>query len=226
MDIQWLKFGILLIAAILNLIIGLLVYKKDGTRNKSQIYFVLVCLSASMWIISSSIIQITKNPIYFLWADKFIYFFTTLIIFFFWAFVDEFPYRLKKFSNIRNFLIIIITILILSITLSNFLIIGNYTLNGILYQKENKNLNFLYGIYFILLFVYSSHIIIKKYLTSVGVNKNRLGLIIFGTIPSFIIGTIFAWYLPYIGKHYLYWIGTLFTVPMNLSIAYLLFKRY
>ena len=164
MDIQWLKFGILLITSIINFTLGLIVYKRNITKNKSQTYFSLMCFSAGMWILFSSIVQITENPIHFLWADRLIYFFTTLIISFFWIFTAEFPYKLKGFINVWNILIILITIIILSITLSNFLIIGNYELNRTLYQKENKTLNLIYGIYFILLFFYSSSLIIKKYI--------------------------------------------------------------
>ncbi len=225
MNIQWLKFGVLLIISILNLILGLLIFKKNITKDRAKIYFSMMCFSASMWILASSIIQIAKNQILFLWADRFIYFFAALIIFFFWLFSNEFIYKSDKLFYTKKIIITIITIMILSLTLSKILITGNYSLGNALYQTENKLVNLFYGIYFIALFISSCYIILKKYIKSCGINKYSLQIIMLGTIPSFIIATIFCWYLPYAGKHYLYWIGTIFALPMNFSIAYLLFKR-
>ena len=109
--------------------------------------------------------------------------------------------------------------------LSNKFIFGVYYYKGSLYQLESDLLNLIYGLYFLIFLAYSYYLLFKKCFVSSGINKSRLIFVIISTFFPFMFSVLFSWYFPYTGRHYLYWIGPVFTIIMNFSIAYLFFKK-
>ena len=222
---MWIKFIILMFVALLNLTLGVLISVKNRGKEKFIKYFVLMCFSAGLWSLVSALIQLITNVYWYIWIDRFIYVSTSFSVLFFLFFSYEFPYRIKKIHNVLKYFIILFTFIMICLVLSNKFIFGVYQYNGTLYQLENKSLNLIYGLYFIVFLFYSYYLLFKKYFISSGINKLRLLFVIICTFFPFILSVLFAWYFPYTGKHYLYWIGPIFTIFMNFSITYLLFKR-
>ena len=222
---MWIKFSILMLVALINIGLGIIIWLKNNNRPKFIKYFVLMCLCAGLWSLVSALIQLITNVYWYIWIDRFIYVFTSFSVLLFLFFSYEFPYRIKKMSNILKYFIILFTFIMICLVLSNKFIFGVYERNGVLYQLENKILNLIYGVYFIIFLFYSYYLLFRKYFISSGINKSRLLFIIICTFFPFIFSVLFAWYFPYIGRHYLYWIGPVFTIFMNFFIAYLLFKK-
>jgi N-terminal 7TM region of histidine kinase len=219
---MWIKFSILMFVALINIILGFLIIFKNKNNDKSKLYFSLMCFSAGLWSLVSALIQIISNVPYYIWVDRFIYVFTSFSVLSFLFFSYEFPYRIKRILSLLKYFFIIITFLMILLVLSNKFILGVYYYNGSLYQLENKGLNLIYGLYFIILLTYSYYLLFYKYFKSQGINKSVLKYLIHSTLIPFILSVLFAWYLPYIGKHYLYWIGPVFTIIMN----YLIFRLF
>ncbi len=94
-----------------------------------------------------------------------------------------------------------------------------------MYQAENSLLLLAYGVYFMLILFISYYVLFTKYFKSQGVNRKILLWLISGTLMAFIFGIFFAWYMPYINKQHLNWIGPIASIFMNFSIFYLFFKK-
>jgi hypothetical protein len=222
---MWLKFSILMLVAVINISLGIIIWKKNINKDKARLYFSLMCFSAGLWSLFSALIQIITSEYYYIWIDRFIYTSTSISVFLFLFFSYEFPYRLRKMSNWCKYFFILLTSMMIFMVLSNKFIVGVYTYKGNLYQLESKTLNLIYGLYFLSFLFYSYYFLLRKYFESSGINKSRLLFVVIYTFFPFIFSVLFAWYFPYTGKHYLYWLGPVFTIIMNFSIAYLLFKK-
>ena len=224
MNIQWLKFGILVFISLLNIILGLLIFKKNSAKQKFLNYFGLMCVITGIWTISIGASLLIKNVNIYKHLVKLFYISATCIFIFFTLFAEEFIYKIYK-KNTYRYLMLIIFLIFLILIMSNQFCVDTYTDKYGLHEIENKTIHLLYGVYIIMLSFYSYYILFLKFISSNGINKNILKFIITGTMFPLVIGIYFDWYLPQIGKHYLDWIGPIFTAIMNLSITYLLFKR-
>ena len=220
------KFSILIFVVLINFLLGTVIYLKSRSRVKFGVYFSLMCFSAALWSLCIALTLMVLNRDIFLWPVKFSFIFATLIFIFFLLFSIEFPYKDKKVSKIFKYYFYLSTIFIFYIILSNKLVIGIYQDNFGLHQMENKFLHLIYGLYFLILLIYSYYSLFLKYHKSQGVNRSRLMFVILGALIPFIFGIFFVWYVPHINKHYLLWIGPIFSIFMTLSIGYLLFKKH
>jgi hypothetical protein len=219
---MWIKFSILIFVALFNISLGLIILLKNKNKDKSKLYFSLMCFSAGLWSFVSALVQITTNIPYYIWIDRSIYVFTSFSVLFFLFFSYEFQYKIRKIPNILKYFFIILTFLMILLVLSNKFIIGVYHYNEFLYQLENKGLNLIYGLYFMMLLICSYYLLFFKCFKSQGINKSVLKYLIYSTLFPFILAVLFAWYFPYTGRHYLYWIGPIFTIIMN----YLIFRLF
>ncbi len=220
------KIIILLISLVSNIFIGIKILQKNkGINNRANTYFAFMCFVAGIWTILIICLLSTLNNNLSIILNKLIYSSTLLIIMCFFMFSIEFPYRVFKIKKALYYILILLTLIIFYIIFSPDFIIGHYTYNNNLYQIENNILNLIYGIYFIILFIISLLIFIRKYILAEGINKTILKSILLATIIPYILGIIFAWYFPHIGKHYLHWLGAVSALLMNLLIAHLIFKK-
>ncbi len=222
---MWIKFTILVFISLINFILAVVILLNNKNKDKSKLYFSLMSFSAGFWSLTSAFTQIISSTELYLWIDRLIYVSTTFIIIFFFYFSAEFPYRALKIKPMLKYLLLLISLVIIIMILFSNLIYGAYKYNSVFYQLENKQLNLIYGIYFIIIFLISFLFLFYKYFTLTGINKKNIRYIIYSTLLPFSFAILFAWYFPYQGKHYLYWIAPIFTVLMNLFIADLLFKK-
>lgn len=218
------KIMLNIIIGTLNIIIAIMIYKKNRVKTKAIIHFIMFCIFAFLWSINVAMTFITQNIILFSWLNKLSYFLAMCISISFLFFSFEYPYRISK---INKWLCAFIALFFSFIT---YLIIFRLSdtiqlLSFGLYPIENNNILLLFGIYMIVILLIGYFILIKKYILSEGINKKRLLIIIISTLIPFILGMIFDWYVIYIGKYDFDRIGPIFTIIMSGSIAYLLFKK-
>ena len=218
------RFIILLFIAIINFVLGFLVYFKNKSRERFVKYFALMCFSAGLWSFCVALTLIIKNSDIFLWIVRGSFIFAILIFISFLLFTIEFPYRIKRINKIFKYYFYLSTFFVFYVILFK-LVVGSYIYNSNLYQIENKQFHLYYGTYFLILIIYSYYLLFLKHKESQGINKKRLMLVIFGTLISFILGIFFVWFIPHINKHYLQWLGPIFSLFMTFSIGYLLFKK-
>jgi len=214
-----------MLVAVLNIVLGLIILMKNKNRDKSKLYFSLMYFSAGLWSGSISLSLLIINEDIFLWFAKFFFIFATMIFLSFLLFCIEFPYKMKKLPVLFKYLIILATIYIFYISLSNRLLIGVESYKFGLREVENSFYHLIYGMYFFILLIYSYYSLFYKYFNSSGVNKSRLLWIIVSTLISFTLGIFFRWYLPYKDAYDFYWLAPIFIIFMNFSITYLLFKK-
>lgn len=220
------KIIILLISLVSNIFIGIKILQKNkGINNRANTYFAFMCFVAGIWTIIDIMILHTLNNDISIILNQLVYFCTTLIIILFLLFSVEFPYKLLRIPKCMYYVLVSISLFIFYIIFSKNFIIRHYYYNKILYQVVDINLNLIYGIYFITLLIFALLILLKKYILAQGINKQILKNILLATTIPYILGVFFAWYLPYIGKHYYDWIGAVSALLMNLLIAHLIFKK-
>jgi len=226
MNIQWLKFGILIIVGLINLTIGIVIFTKYRGGEKSTKYFGLLCVSTLLWSINIGLIAVVKNNSIYKTLGNLTYTTGALILINFFIFSIYFLHTTKNKSLILfKILIIIFSILTLYILFTNIMVSKIYTKNNQISYTPNAILHLLYGILFLIILLYAYYILIKKYINSQGINKKRISIVVLGTAISFILGFYFDWYLIHINVFKFFWLGPIFTITMNFSIAYLLFKK-
>lgn len=221
---MWIKFSILMLVALLNLSLGILISIKNQGKEKFIKYFVLLYFSATIWTLGLGFALLITDANLFLIIARVFYVAATVIVLSFFMFSVHFLYS-YKLNKIFKYIISLFTLYIFYIILSGDLFIGVYEYRGLMHELEDSILHLIYGIYFIGIMIYSHYLLFLKYRESQGINKSRLLFVIIGTLTSFVFGTFFAWYMPYINKHYLDWIGPVFVFFMTFSISYLLFKK-
>lgn len=217
---------LLSIVTISNISLGLVILKKQKkSKEPWKIYFSLMSIFTALWTICIFATINTQDDFTFLLSDKFIYIFTSLIVISFLMFCIYFPYKSIKIRKITKLVFVMINLLLFYFILSDKLITGHYLKNNTFYQTENKFPNLIYGVYFLLILICSYIILYKKWILSDGINKLIIKKItIYTSIPYF-LGIIFGWFFPYLGMHQFHWLGAFFTLFMNISIFYLLFKK-
>ena len=77
---MWIKFSILIFVALFNISLGLIILLKNKNKDKSKLYFSLMCFSAGLWSFVSALVQITTNIPYYIWIDRSIYVFTSFSV--------------------------------------------------------------------------------------------------------------------------------------------------
>ena len=222
---MWIKFSILMLVAVLNISLGLIILLKNKNKDKSKLFFSLMCFSAACWAAGIGLTRVIFNEFIFWIVVKFVYISATIIFVSFFMFCINFLYKIKKVSNFFKIFISLFTAFIFYIILSGKLFIGLYKYQSNLFEREHGGLLLVYGLYFFILLVYSYCLLFLKHKNSHGINQLRLVIVIIGTFIPFVLGIWFAWYMPYINKHYLDWMGPVFVFFMTFSISYLFFKK-
>ncbi|MCD4705822.1 hypothetical protein K8R61_01950 [bacterium] len=220
---MWLKFAILMLVAVINIVLGLIIWQRNKNKDKARFYFSLMCISAGLWSIGIGTSLLIRQVNFYLLNAQLFYLFATLIFLFFYFFSIHIIYNYS--FRLLNYIVVLFTVFILFIIFSDYFLIGTYLDMYGLHEIENKSLHLLYGLYIFILLFYSYYLLFRKYLKSQGVNKRIILFILITTSIPFVLGIIFDWYLPHINKHYLDWIGPIFVFFMTFSISYLLFKK-
>jgi len=220
---MWTRFLILMLVTLLNISLGFFVLKKSRA-NIAKMYFSFICFASAMWSLGWALASVIRKENIFLLDMRFLYIAATAIFLFFFLFAVNFLYK-YKLARIVKYLIFLTSIAIVYIIVSGRLFEGIYEYQGFVYQLENNALILIYGIYFLLILLFSYYILLRKFLQSQGVNRKILSWLISWTAIAFILGIFFAWFMTCLGKQYFNWIGCLSTIFMNFSIFYLLFKK-
>jgi len=216
-----------ILAAMAYLTLGLFVFLKNK-KNKTNLFFFLICLSLIFWSILSVIFR-AAPPEQTDLSARLVYSLVTFLVTFFFCFVLNFP---------RSELIISKKKLIL-IFLPNFFIFGVAIFPGILIEEvqifpdKEKVVIFdplffyLYFGYFLFYFLYGAKQLFYHYFSSAGILKTQILYVILGTIiPG--VGIIFTnLILPgFFGIFDLNWSGPLIALLMPIFFSYAILKHH
>ena len=150
---MWIKFSILILVALINVVLGLVILLRNRNKDKFIRYFFLICLSGSLWSIGVALSLIITNAFCFLWIVKVSFILSCLIFIFFLLFAIEFPYKIKKTSRLIKYCLYLATLFIFYIIIFDKLVIATYFDNFGLHYMEDKFLNLVFALYFVLLLI-------------------------------------------------------------------------
>jgi hypothetical protein len=219
-----LKNLILIIVAILNVFLGILIIAKDN-KNLGNIYFSIMCFSGGLWTIFMGLLRIiTDINILESYILKLTWEFSILPPLFYLLFSLNFPYKYKNQLKLAWLYLIPITLIILNL-LNIFRVESIYFENNRLVEKTIFNNYLMYAVYFFGYILAGFFILAKKYFSETGINKIRIKYILWPTLITFIIVTLFSITLPLVNKYFYDWFSPIFTL-INISIiGYLIFIK-
>jgi len=216
---------LLILAALVNFILGLTVYFYDR-RNKINITFFILVLCTVQWIVSIYFLWNSTDPdIAFIWG-KLSFFGPTLLPVVLIYFSYIFPNEKKKITLRRIILLLIPSIIVYVFVFSNLII------NGVEIVKWGSNVKLaslfiVFPIYFLLYIFYGFYNLILQYKRNEGKWLERLQIkyLFFGFILSSILGLLLNVIMPIFGISTLVGLGPLTTVFLIVFTSYAIVKH-
>ena len=220
-----LKPALLIIIATVNILVGLLVLRRDS-KKLMNISFTALIWSMAGWSIGIAAFLITDDyRVAFFWA-KFYYLFPILIGAAIAIYALSFPDN-RKVS--RNFLII--TLCGAAILIVPLLSIRGFVTTELVYHDWGKEIvlqNVHYLFYAIYLFVTFGAAMFRMFTLSRGeefLEAVQAKFFFYGFLIAGTFGIVFNLILPWLGNYRLIWAGPLFTSAFAISIAYSIIKH-
>lgn len=222
MDIKAL---LLFIIAFLNVSLAIFIYSR-GTKKRVNISYSLAVLSVSLWSLSLGMVQVVESAAHaILWA-KAAYLFATFIAANFLYFSLVFPYSHKPLTH-RTLLFIFGFPFLLAILLGT----TNFLIRGIVSQPWGREFilgapeYLAYTLWFLVVMGWPFFHLYHKYKRSKGVERMQLRYVLFGTLASAVLGSLFSLILPWFRSQRFFWLGPLFTIVTISSVAYAIIKH-
>jgi len=218
------KFTIVFIIALLNIILGVVIYKKN-TKSKSNIYYTLMCITGGLWAIFMSWLLIERN-LYVLenFVIKGIYIFGTLPPLFYLLFAYNFPYKLKVYSKrVISLIYFIPAVFILLILFGFFKMESVVIIDNILNQKSVHLDYTCFTLYFFTYILWGLVILVRKIKRDPGSYKNQIRYLIIATIGTFITTGFVSVILPLFNNFTYDWLSPLFLLIHFGVAGYLIF---
>lgn len=217
------KFILLTIAAVLNIVIGLLIIKKNY-KHPGNVYYGLTCLTGGLWVMSMGLLHSLQDLAVLNIILNITVIFSVLPPLFYLLFVISFPYHMYFYVKQLWFGLPPLLLIILVAT-GVFSVENIYLSGGRLIEEVNFTNYLFYAIYFFTYIFIGFYLLIKKYLKSEGIHKIYLQYLIFGTIITFLITTFFSIILPLVNGYFYDWYSPLFTLINFIIIGYLIFIK-
>ena len=218
---------IALIAGLANIILGIIVLRKN-TKSPNNIWFFLMCLFGGSWGVTKAI-QLSLMNIY--WHDliisKLVMFLGILAPFAFLMLTYHFPYKTKIFSKRLQFTIYLIPAILLILTLTGvfeymkaFIMNGDLNWDVVLFDYS------IFSIYFFLYVLCGFVILLKKHFKSGGYQKIQIKYLMIATISTFITIGFVSIILVLFNNFRYDWMGALFMMIHFTVLSYYLFYRF
>lgn len=218
-----LKNLLLIITAILNLLIGWLIFRRNKTASLN-IFFALTMLGTSLWSIGLAFSREYAGTASSLYWSRSTYFSSLLVVFFLLYFSFVFPYRIIRFTNKIHFLAIApITAIFLVMLLKSDFIIQKIIATTWGYDLVYQSGYLVFSVIFMYYLIWTFTNLIKKLFISESIHKTQLKAMIWGLGLAGIFGIIFDLILPYFGNWKWNWFGPYFTLITVFAVAYLIF---
>ena len=220
------KAILLILTFIINTLLGWYIISKSQ-KNKVNIYYGWLCLSAGFWALGMSLIHFSFNEEFL--NDvilKLIYVSALLILLFYLLFADQFPYPQKSFLSKFYRFIVLITVILISLVLLGILKMENFKIveTGILETSLFPDYLIL-AVYYLLYVLSGLAVLINKYYKLTGVIKVHLSFVILATLIAFTFSLFVSLILPFFNNFNFDWLGPIFTLFNFIFIGYFLFVK-
>lgn len=204
---------LLIITALINFILGLLIYFK-GRHLRINIFYSLNVIAIIGWVLAMIAYRSVSAESSLFWCII-LYISPTFIASSFLYFTYIFPSQTEKFSCSKKISIFLGNIIIVVLVLIPNFIIKEVVINpglekGIIFGSGY----FLYAIYIAFYFSYGFWRLFKKYLKSRDIEKNQIVYLLSGYAIAANSAFITNLFMPWFGRFELNWYGQILTLFM------------
>ena len=216
----------LIITAIINILLSTLVYFHQRGRNALGSLFSLLALSVGLWSVGMVLFR-SADSHESLIAVKLLYAIAILIPALFVYFARAYV-GIRKTVSDTGIKIVLASVTVLMISITFF---SNLFLEGVTIPAAGEKIIFfgdwyvIYAFYFLTFFSLAFLILIKQYKKETSEDeKNRIKILLIGTVISSLFGLMTNLMLPWLGIFVVNWLGNVTTIIFAVSILYAVMK--
>lgn len=217
------KAIITLIVALLNIIIGIIIFRKNP-KNKSNIYYAALSISAGLWSLSMAALAYSNRT----WeaANEWAYIFGILPPLFYLLFACHYPYQLSERPKFLLPLIYFVPVVLLLSGIFGIIdFISVTVVDGVYVEKAIWPGSLIFTVYFFIYILLALIVLFKTAGKVEGIYKSNIKYIIILTLSNFIITGTVSVFLPMINIAAYDWLGPISTLINVIFIGHLLFFR-
>lgn len=222
--VYMLEISVLIITALINLILGLLVYLKNPKSLTNKLFFSLVAIFTAWMIVNFiSLRPIWLEQIY--WVRLVLFFAVFLTLFLYLTFKvfpsTKYPGNKKKLKAL-----VLVTSFVALLTLTPYVFSGLKISNNTATPIPGPGIVF-FGLTTISLITASIVVLVRKLMSATGFERNQLKFVLFGIVASFtlIVSTNLILVVLYNQTQFLSF-APLFTLLFSASFAYAVIKHH
>lgn len=219
------KFIATLIIALLNIFLGVFIYRKNR-QNPGNINYAGMCVSGGLWALSMAALLLVSSQGQLDIVAKLTYIFGMLPPLFYVMFAYHYPYRLWVYPK---FLIRLIYTIALALILFSSLGTINFEIsvfnNGVYTQQSVWPGFLIFAIYFFAYIIWGLFILFKKFHRIEGIYRINIKYLIAATFSTFIITGTTSVILPLLWTFAFDWLGPIFTLVHFTIVGYLIFIK-
>lgn len=220
------KFFLTVIIAILNIILGIIVYKKNN-KSKSNRFYRNLCFTGGIWALFMAALLIIKDAFVLEhFIIKGIYFFAILPPLYYLLFSFYYPYNLETSQKKLQILIyaipsvMAIFVLLGVLKMETFQLVHNQIYQTVVYPDY-----FILSLYFFGYIIWGFIRLLNKLNKDSGSYKNQISYLIIATFTTFVFTGSVSIILPLAGTFAYDWLGPIFLLIHFLTVGYLIFIK-
>lgn len=213
---------VLLSTALVNIILFIIIGLRSG-KTRNTYFFLGFILSVLSWVVGVLFFRILDGKD-LLMTTRFVYFSATLIPFFILLFTQTFPKRELGFSKVKLIIFLIFPVLFLTLTLIPGAVIKNVVTDVPYRSITFGPFYYLYFLYIIIYFLIAIGLMVKRYFSLKGIERNQIEIIFLSILVSSFVGMATNLIMPSFNNFSLFWVGPFFSGYMVLTIGYAIVK--
>jgi len=216
------KIIILFIVALLNLLLGSLLIKRNRL-SRFNLYFGLLCISGGIWSALMATLHLVISPIGLDWILRLMVAISTLMFLLYLLFAIEYPY---PFSIKKRWLIFILPFALIVLAVSGFFPVEQLSFSdGRLIEQTIFSNFIIFSCFYIVYLFLTFYILFKKFFASSGLQRLQLKYILLSSGTTFIIMTFFSIIMPLTNGYFTDWFSPMFTLFNLIFISYWIYFK-
>lgn len=219
------RFTLLVVTAGINVVLAIVVYMRNSRSEINRSYSFLT-LSTASWIVGLYFFYILKSIFWVSFFGYLAYISALGIGLSLLYFSTVFPYRQRLTQKLEKVSICAgLVIVILFLFKSNILVIREDYILWSDFPTINVYVYLVYSIYFLAVMTLAFSRLAAKWRQSMGAQRRQIRLLTLSIFFGSALGIYFNLILPFFGNFALAWLGPVFTLAMNGTVAYILFRN-
>jgi len=216
---MYLKPILALIAGLVNVIFGFLILRKNS-KNSNNIAYFFLCFSGGMWgVVKFFQLTVLNAEIQNQLIMKLVFIFGVIAPLSFLLLAYNFPYKIRKYSKIKLFLINLIpSVLVFLIIIGVFRKHETFIINGAIYREIVFYDFAIFAVYFFTYVLWGFFILLEKYLKAEGIFRSQVSFLMIATIATFLTTGVVSIILLLFNNFTYDWLGAVFLL-IHFSIA-------